>query len=159
MSNPSITIKPRRTVVSIELPGTQGPPGIPGGGGSESSQEAESETSIVPGQPLCIKTTGLAAPARANTIATAKVVGLALNAASPGSTISYAIGGAISLTDWTPIVGSVNLSPGAFYFLSATQAGRLATVAPSGAGEVTTIVGQALSVRKLAINVQPYIRL
>ena len=61
MSNVSITIKPRRTNVAIELPGTQGRPGIPGDG-SGGNQTRQLLTIATTGQTIFALTSSPARP-------------------------------------------------------------------------------------------------
>jgi hypothetical protein len=154
----TLTYEGETIVLEVAAVGLQGPPGIPGSGGGTAIQEAEADESIAPGQPVYLKPNGHAGLARANTIATARVIGLATAAAVSGSSLSYAVSGVVELVDWTAIVGGTVLSPGVFYFLSA-QAGQLTITAPTSPSEIVTIVAQALTPRKLALKVHPYIRL
>lgn len=88
-------------------------------------------------------------------------VGLASAAALETATVcglasgdnEFKFGGTIERTDWTPVVGTTLLEPGATYYLS-TVPGKLSTVAPSGDGQWVVAVGLAITHRVLSIEIE-----
>lgn len=116
-------------------------------------QEAETDSTVVPGQPLYLKQNGHVDLASAAAIGTARVAGICTKAASTGTSAEYSPDGVVDIADWTAIVGTATLTPGATYFLS-TTAGRLSTTAPTESGQVVIAVGTALTTTKLAIEIQ-----
>lgn len=105
---------------------------------------AEAAEVIARGQPVMVDFLGKARLARADNIATSFVLGLA--AESTGIGFSCPISrSAVTMSDWTAVVGSASLVPGARYFLHPTIAGRLTTTPPVSVGQVVAFVGQALS--------------
>jgi hypothetical protein len=119
---------------------------------------AESDDSIVAGQPLYIKATGHAALAAANAGATANAIGFATVDAEPTFSVNYATEGKLTLVDWTTVSGSASLVPGAAYYLS-TAVGKITSVPPSAAGAYVVRVGRAASSLTLDIEIEPSVRL
>lgn len=138
--------------------GHQGPPGPPGPAGSQQFWEAEnaSGATIQAGQPVWVAPGGVAQLASAADN-TKPAAGLA--AASVASSVSgdYQTAGHLTLANWTAATGATNLTPGAYYWLSAT-AGQLTTTPPAGSGRSLQRVGQALSASTLAIQIIRYAR-
>lgn len=58
---------------------------------------------------------------------------------------NYITEGQIEKSDWTSVVGSTLLTPGAVYFLSKDSPGLMTTTPPSVAGEYVVRVGRAIS--------------
>jgi hypothetical protein len=163
MSNPQITIRPKRvtltvsrgepTVIQVGKPGPAGPPG------DAIFQSAEVDSACQPGQPLYLKPNGHLDLARADEFAIARVCGLAVEVGTPTVSVDYTPDGVLALTDWSAVTGTVSLLPGADYFLSPDTAGKLSTIAPTTSGQVVVAVGRALSTQKLEIEIQPLILL
>lgn len=118
---------------------------------------AESDASILVGQPLYIKSSGHADLARANTHATAAAVGFAVIAASPTFTVEYVTEGKLTLTDWTAVASVATLTPGVAYYLDAAAAGRITSVVPTS-GYIVRL-GRATSTATLDIEIEPSMRL
>ena len=116
------------------------------------------DSNTLVGQPLYAKASGNVDLADASAISTAEIVGLAYEDASATEDKRYTPDGRITLDDWTNVVGSTNLTPGAVYFLSAT-AGQLTTTAPTVVGEIVVRVGKALSTTTFDIEIGPTILL
>lgn len=64
----------------------------------------------------------------------------------------------ITMADWTGIAGSASLTPGAIYFLSAT-AGKITATTPATSGNISQIVGKAVSATELLITIRERILL
>lgn len=124
-----------------------------------SDPSAEVENFVQVGQPLYLLPNGHLSLAQANAIATAQVCGLALNDALPTFAAIYSNDGTVKRDNWTPIVGTVDLLPGAIYYLSPELPGQLTAIAPTESGQIVVAVGIALNSRQLAIEVQPPILL
>lgn len=122
-------------------------------------ESVEVDVSVQIGQPLYLKGNGHADLAQANAIATSRICGLAVAAASAATAVSYSPDRTVERDDWTPITDTATLLPGATYYLSPDTAGKLTTVAPQALGQLVAIAGTALSATKLAIEVQPPILL
>lgn len=114
------------------------------------------DAAVQPGQPVYAKADGHGALATATAVATAAVAGLALSAASSGAAVGVQTGGIFTLPDWSALVGTTALVPGAAYWLG-TGTGTL-TAAPPSSGALT-LVGRAASANALDLDIQPPIRL
>ena len=88
-----------------------------------------------------------------------QVVGLANAETSGGQAVGMTVDGQLSLTDWTAVVGAIDLVPGARYYLSARDPGQLVLSCPSGVGTSVVSVGQALSERTLEVEINLIARL
>lgn len=110
---------------------------------------------ITIGQPVYVDGAGSVDLAQANASGTAKVAGL-VEAASIASAASGAIkyGGVLSSADWTSVIGSTNLTPGARYYLSAANPGELTATAPDTTGHFVVGVGVALSTTELLVEIE-----
>ena len=64
----------------------------------------------------------------------------------------------ITLADWTAIAGAATLTPDARYFLSAT-AGKITATSPSTSGNISQIVGKAVSPTELLVTIRERILL
>lgn len=64
----------------------------------------------------------------------------------------------ITLADWTSIAGSASLTPGALYFLD-TTAGKITSTAPATSGNITQIIGKAVSATELLLTIRERILL
>lgn len=85
-----------------------------------------------------------------STIDEASVIGFAQENVTSGSATDILVGGALATS---------GLSPGAFYFLSASSAGFITTTPPSTAGQFVTRVGEAGASTQLAVRPEPPIQL
>ena len=106
------------------------------------------------GQPVYISGADQIDLAKADASGTAMVVGLVADASIAAAAAgNYQYGGVLSVSDWTAVTGSVTLTPGANYYLSAAVAGQLVEVAPDATGQQLTFVGRALNVTDLMIEI------
>lgn len=105
------------------------------------------------GVPVYLKADGHLGLAIATSDLTATVAGFTVGAATPGAFVDYDPDGSIELQDWTAIAGTALLTTGATYFLSPSVAGRI-TATPPPTNVWNAIVGQALSLVELSIEIQ-----
>lgn len=95
---------------------------------------------------------------QANAKATSKIIGLVYDASiATGANGSVAQGGILtgSTAQWDAVAGtSGGLAVGAFYFLDATNPGKLTATAPSTAGQVNVCIGSALSSTELEVDIE-----
>jgi len=115
---------------------------------------AEADATIKIGNPIRLKANGHVEPAQANTLSTSHVVGIAITDTEPTYTCKYLSEGQVNRTDWTDIAGSANLTPGATYFLSTSQAGKITTIAPSTQSQYVVRVGRAIDVLTLDVEIE-----
>ena len=130
--------------------------GIEAGATSDLFSATNSNASAITiGQPVYVDGSATVDLARANAAATDRAIGLVADA-SISAAASGAIrhGGVVSSANWTPVIGSTNLTAGADYFLSATTAGQLTATAPTTAGQFVSYVGHAISTTKLLIEIE-----
>ena len=118
---------------------------------------AEADQTTVAGQVVYIEATGHVALAMADAVPQAGAIGLLFANIGLGGTAMYLTEGSIALADWTAIVGTTTLIPGALYFLSNSVPGGMSTIAPS-TGYVVP-VGRATSATTIDIEVQESVRL
>lgn len=100
--------------------------------------------------------------ARANTLATAKVIGLVRETTAAGASGTVQTGGTFTATtaQWDAVTGLTGgLTFNAYYFLSPTTAGRLTATAPTANPDYATLVLHATSTTDAQIFIQPPIRL
>ncbi len=132
---------------------------VGGGGTVEDSNEAETDSDTLLGQPVYITAAGHAELAQANGAGTVGAVGLAAENADAGASLQYLTEGKITRTDWTSVAGTATLSAGARYYLSATTAGRITVTAPTTVGQYVLKVGRAISTTVLDIEIDDSIKL
>ena len=109
---------------------------------------------ITIGQPVYVDAAGSVALAKADAIGTARVIALVKDAsiaAAASGEAQYA--GVLASADWTAVIGSIPLTAGANYYLSAAVAGQLTATAPDATGQQLTYVGRAISTTELAIEI------
>ncbi len=148
-----VTATVNDAAVNVTFPGTQGPAGP---AGSQTLLNVVTDDTVVPGQAVYFKpTTGRLGLSRADADATARVDGIVTVGASPTFTATVLVSGTHTLADWTAVIGSATLTPGAVYFLSETTAGGLTTTPPSSAGESITKVGKTSNVAGTQLHVFP----
>lgn len=120
----------------------------------QSSSNAETDVDVIVGQPLYLQSNGHLDLAQANAIATCRICGLALTDANATTAVNYSVDGTVDRADWTPVTGTVSLTPGAPYYLSPDEPGKLTTIAPETVGQIVALVGFAISATRFAIEVQ-----
>lgn len=105
---------------------------------------ATAAAAITAGQILYLNSSGQAALADANALASAEVVGMAVCNAAAGQAVSY-------IADGRCAMGTI-LTAGAIYVLSST-AGGLCPAADLSSTEYTSIVGVATSTSVLSVKI------
>jgi hypothetical protein len=115
---------------------------------------AEAGATIKIGNPLYLTGAGIVNPAQANAAGSTQVVGVSISDTNTGFSCTYITEGRVERTDWTEIVGTVNLSPGITYFLDADAAGKLTSTAPTTVGQYVVRVGRAVDTTTLDIEIE-----
>lgn len=110
------------------------------------------------GQPVYVSSSSTVNLADADSINTAHVLGLAATDATANTPVIIYSDGCVERADWTSIVGSASLTPGAVYYLS-TTAGQLTTAPPSGEGDTIVSCGIAVTTTKFDIEVNEVVTL
>jgi hypothetical protein len=123
------------------------------------ANSAEIDTPCAAGQPVYVKNNGHLGLAQANAIATVQVVGLTKTSAIAATSVEYDPDGVLELSNWLAIAGTVLLTPGAVYYLSADFEGNLTTAPSEAVGGFVVRVGTALSPTRLSIEIEPPIAL
>ena len=118
-----------------------------------------SVSSIQIGQLVYVTSTGTVALASAQSIATAKVAGVATNTASAGQTVTVGTNCTVLVPDLSVCVdnttSSSNFTIGNFYYLSAVTAGNwTATPDTTPAGRVVIPCGVAVEDHRLAVDIE-----
>ncbi|MDX1960142.1 MAG: hypothetical protein SFU98_16355 [Leptospiraceae bacterium] len=115
---------------------------------------------LVKGQAVTINGSGQVILAKADAAGTANVLGFVReNTIDPNVSGSIQIEGQLELIDWTDLTGGADLSAGSDYYLSASDAGKLTTVAPTTPGQYVCFVGFAVSAKTLFVKWDRVIRL
>jgi hypothetical protein len=115
------------------------------------NEEAIYDSTAVVGQPLYISDDDHVDLADASTLTTANVIGVCLEDTTVGNTGNYLTHGVVERADWTPVIGTTNLTPNGKYYLSETT-GMLTTTAPTAVGAVVQFVGTAISITRLSVH-------
>jgi len=142
-----VTVAPETIVeVTIEggISGTQEP----------DYNSAEADEEIKAGQTLYLKNNGHVALAKADNIATADVIGIALDNVQATFACRFIDDAKITVSDWTNIIGASNLTIGSVYYLDPDNYGRLTKVAPNTVGDYVVKVGIALTTNTLQIEIE-----
>lgn len=111
---------------------------------------------LEPGTPVYLKSDGDIDKAQANSITTARVLGLTTESIATTADGEVQLGGYLTLTtgQWDTITGgSGGLTPGAVYYLDPATAGLLTTTPPSTVSHEVAVVGIGLSTT--AMHIQP----
>lgn len=114
---------------------------------------AEAETIIKKGQAIFTMANGHIALAKADSINTAKVIGLASEDIDLTAIGPYIKIGSIEMDNWNDVIGASELVPGSSYYLDVSVAGRLTSTAPTTAGQVVCPIGQAISTTTLILDI------
>lgn len=127
----------------------------PGGGSGDTYLDRHTVTAnetIAVGQPVYVTGNNTVNLADADSINTSHVLGLAETAGTANGTMNVLSSGTVNQADWTSVIGSATLTPGAVYYLS-TTAGQLTTTPPSGSGDAVVSCGIAVTNTKLDIEI------
>lgn len=122
----------------------------------ETGASAETDENVLTGQPVYLKSNGHLGLAGGFGISYS-CIGVAIGDFLPGFACQFKTLGAITLEDWTIVIGNKFLSPSQTYYLDAINAGRLTMIAPETGYLV--VIGKALSTVALNIQIQPSIKL
>jgi hypothetical protein len=118
---------------------------------------AEASTALTAGMAVYISAAGAAKRAQANAAATAKVIGIWLDATTAtSSTGNCCVGGVATATtaQWDAVTGtSGGLVAGTAYYLDPANPGKLTATAPSTVGQLVTFIGIASSTTDLEFDV------
>jgi len=112
---------------------------------------AQAGFNISVGQPVYLDNSGYAQPAINTSLFSSKVIGLAISDANIGFPCYYT-NISLSLSDWTNVIGTTNLSINQKYYLDSTV-GQLTTNPTITIGQVVILVGEAISTTELQINI------
>jgi len=128
----------------------------PSGGGSGDTyldrHTVTANETIVIGQPVYISGNNTTNLADADNIATSHVLGLAETNGTANGTMNVLSDGRITQSDWSSVVGSTSLTPGAQYYLS-TSAGQLTTTPLFGISDAVVTCGTAVNTTTLDIEI------
>ena len=128
----------------------------PSGGGSGDTyldrHTVTANETITIGQPVYISGNNTTNLADADNIATSHVLGLAETNGTANGTMNVLSDGRITQSDWSSVIGSTSLTPGAQYYLS-TSAGQLTTTPPSGISDAVVTCGTAVTTTTLDIEI------
>jgi len=108
------------------------------------------EEDILSGQPLILES-GIRLAGTQNY---SEIIGISINDCKIIEDCIYITQGRLELEDWSNVVNTVELLPGARYFLSMEEKGKLTTVAPSASGDTVVQVGCAQSKEILSVNIE-----
>lgn len=126
----------------------------PGTGGSGPTPiSAIFDSTTVEGMVLYVPSNGHVDLARADVVSTSRAVGLADGDVSATGTGTYITEGQIEKTDWTSVIGTTLLTPGAVYFLSIDSDGEMTTTAPEVIGQTVLRLGRALTTQIFDIEI------
>lgn len=123
----------------------------------------DNASTIVIGNAVYASTNAHVDLARADALATSRVVGLvAASSIASAATGLVQVAGILAATtgEWDVVTGQTGgLTPDAIYYLDPSTAGHLTTNAPTTDGQIVCAVGVAVSTTRLKIDIQPTILL
>lgn len=140
-------------IVTVAVPGQQGPQGLPGNSLDPSVSGTNKYGSpIYAGQACALHSSGAGFVLANATDNTKLAIGLA--AVEVGNQLAgyVQVGGSFTLPDWTQVTGTVTLAPRATYWLDVND-GRLTNTPPETRGNVLQIVGISVAPDTLLIGV------
>lgn len=117
------------------------------------------DSTTLQGMALYVPSDGHVELGLADADATSRIIGLANENVTASSSGGYVTEGQITKSDWTTVVGTMLLVPGAYYYLSETSAGQLTTTAPTSDGEYVMAVARGLTTQMLDIEIDQPITL
>lgn len=125
----------------------------------DSYHTAEADVQVKIGNPIYLKANGHVNPAQANSANTTQVAGFSITNTEATFACKYITEGRVVRTDWTNIIGTTLLTPGATYFLDAATVGQITTTAPTTGSQYVVRVGRAINTITLDIEIELPIRL
>lgn len=117
-----------------------------------SKHEMTANETVLVGQPVYVSGNNTINLGDASSINTSNVVGLVSVGASANGTSTVLTEGSVNQADWSNVISTSLLTPGATYFLSVTS-GKMSTTPPTGNGESVVTLGTALTTTKFDIEV------
>ena len=105
------------------------------------------------GMVVYVPSSGHADLAQADAAATARAVGLATADVAALAAGNYVTEGIVEQADWTLVTGAATLTPGVYYYLSESAAGKLTTTAPTTISQYVVAIGRALSTTQLDVEI------
>lgn len=120
----------------------------------ESIHTATFNSNTIIGQPIYIVSNNVVDLAIANDITKSQVMGLAIDNFSAGENGNYVTEGYIERSDWTSIIGSTDLTPGAIYYLDPNTAGLLTDTSPTTITDYVVKIGRAVNQKQLDIEIE-----
>jgi len=105
------------------------------------------------GQPIYISGADTFKLGQANSLNTAKVIGLLREDIAAGGTGMVQLDGILELPDWSAVVGSSTLTAGASYYLDPDNAGMLTVTPPTATGQYLVYIGKALSTTAINLDI------
>ena len=128
-------------------------PSTGGGAGGDEPIEATFTSTAVEGMVLYVPSNATVDLAQADSASTWGAIGIAHENVSAAALGDYVTEGQITKTDWTTVTGSVSLTPGATYYLSAATPGFMTSTPPSTTGQSVVVVGHALTTQIFDIEI------
>lgn len=105
------------------------------------------------GMAIYVSSNGHVDLAQADDVITSVAVGLAKEVVLAAETGNYLTEGQIERDDWTNVVGTEFLTPGAVYYLSTDDPGQLTIIAPIIIGQFVVVMGKALTTTMFDIEI------
>lgn len=119
---------------------------------SDSQYDMTANETVVVGQPVYVTGNNTVNLADASAEATANAIGLVILAASANQATIVRTEGEVSQANWTAVIGSAALTPGATYYLGTTP-GTMSTTPPSVDTQVVVRCGIAVTTTKFDIEI------
>ena len=126
--------------------------------GVTESYSKEAGDDLLMGQPVYIDLSSRLQKAESGLVAGYQVAGLMASDATALTSGDYVTDGRLEMLDWTAIAGTMDLTPGAIYYLGSTP-GTITSTAPTADGYYVVPVGRAQSTTKLDIEIGQPVRL
>lgn len=120
------------------------------GAGGTTPCVATFDSTVLEGQPLYVVSD--TSVDLADNVTNFHVIGLAFEPVTSGNSGQYITEGTITLTDWSLIVGTTLLTPGAVYYLDSTT-GLMTSTPTTTIGQHVVAVARAASASKLDIEI------
>ena len=121
------------------------------------SSQNKDTTTLLPGQPVTMHSSGVGV-VRASAWCGLQAVGIVTTATAPGFAVALRAIGMLTLDDWVAVTGFPLLTPRSIYYLSLT-AGQLTDIPTVASGTLLQVIGNAVSLNQLQINIGRAIRL
>ncbi len=113
---------------------------------------------LAKGTPVSVHPSGTGFVRASSASTSLSAYGLLAEDAPIGVAVSVCVQGTFVIEDWSRIIGTANLVPKAFYYLT-TDPGMLTNVSPVTPGQISQIMGEAISPVALELTLMRYILL